>query len=151
MAVIGLAVTQVLWVVLLGVVASYWLWRDLTLPGSLLLGFLAAYVYMIVALYRGKRWAWWLCWVPPLISLVLAAPNVVYNFVLFFSDDPLYLDSPGTILVVAVHAILFVIPPSAIAVLLVWSRTLLPSNSALLTDAYSSPLRAQYGAAKRGR
>ena len=151
MAVIGLAVTQVVWVVLLGVVASYWLWQYLTLPGSLLLGFLAAYVYVIVSLYRGKRWGWWLCWVPPLISLVLAAPNVVYNFVLFFSHDPLYLDSPGTILVVAVNAILFVVPPLVIAILLFWSRTLPPSNSALLTDAYSSPLRAQSGAAKRGR
>jgi hypothetical protein len=27
----------------------------------------------------------------------------------------------------------------------------LPSNSALLTDAYTSPLRAQHGAAKRER
>jgi hypothetical protein len=27
----------------------------------------------------------------------------------------------------------------------------MPSNSALLTDAYTSPLRAQRGAAKRGR
>jgi len=27
----------------------------------------------------------------------------------------------------------------------------MPANSALLTDTYSSPLRAQRGAAKRGR
>jgi hypothetical protein len=57
-----------------------------------------------------------------LIALVLAGPNVIYNFVLYFRDDPLYLDSPGTILVVGVKAILFVIPALCILALLPWAR-----------------------------
>ena len=101
------------------------------LPGIVLLGLIAIYAFVIASLHRRKKWAWWLCWIPPIVALAAAGPNVIYNLVLFFRDDPLYLDSPATILLVVVDAILFVIPALGILALLPWARRRLPPNTSL--------------------
>jgi hypothetical protein len=129
--VLALTIVQGLWACLLGLVASYWLSRGGTTPGLVLFGLIALYVLVIISLQKRRPWAWWLCWIPPIVSLALAAPNVIYNVVLFVKRDPLYLDSPGTILIVAVNAILFVIPPLCVLVMLPLKRRLLSPNSAL--------------------
>jgi hypothetical protein len=52
----------------------------------------------------------------------MAAPNVVYNVYLFANDNPLYLDSPATILIVAVTATVLVVPQFASLLFLVICR-----------------------------
>jgi hypothetical protein len=49
---------------------------------------------------------------------------VLYNFYLYFSDDPLYLDSPGTVLVVVIPAVFVLLPAVVVLALLVrnWRR-----------------------------
>jgi hypothetical protein len=128
--VLPITLAQGLWSVLLGLVAGYWLWRGGVVPGAVLLGLIALYAFLITSLHQRKRWAWWLCWIPPIIALVLAGPNVIYNVVLYFRDDPRYLDSPGTILIVSVNAVLFVLPALCILGLLLRVRTKMsPNNS----------------------
>jgi hypothetical protein len=89
----------------------YWIWRGL--PWFFNAAVVAAFVLHVVAyrsLVSGKAWGWWLWLLGPLVCLAMAGPNVVYNTYLFAIDDPLYLDSPATILVVAVTAIFLVVP-----------------------------------------
>jgi hypothetical protein len=124
-----ITVAQAIWAILLGIAATYSLWRGGVVPGALLLGLVALYAFLIASLHQRKVWAWWLCWLPPIIALALAGPNVVYNFILYFRDDPMYLDSPGTILVAALNAILFVIPALCILGLLPWVRRRLLSDT----------------------
>ncbi len=126
-----LTIVQAFWTALLSVVAGYWLWRGGIVPGAALFALIGIHVFLIVSLHQRKRWAWWLCWIPPLIAIALAGPNVVYNFMLYFRDDPLYLDSPGTILSVAVNAVLFVVPAICIMGLLPWAWRRLSADKAL--------------------
>lgn len=61
-----------------------------------------------------------------LLFLLRWLPMVAVNVWMFSTDHPLYLDSPGTIMIVAVYAVLFAIPALifSIAYLLQW-RSLL--------------------------
>jgi hypothetical protein len=59
---------------------------------------------------RGLHWCLRLCIVPPLLQFVLTAPWVLLNLGAFFGDDPLYLDSPGTILVVGLFGCCVTLP-----------------------------------------
>ena len=127
----ALTLIQLLWAFWLGLVASYWVWRGNGVLGGALFVALGIYVYAIIMLHRGQLWAWWLCWIPPLVSLVLAAPNVIHNAMLFLRDDPLYVDSPATILIVAVSAALFVLPAVCVLAMLPFARRQLPPSNAL--------------------
>jgi hypothetical protein len=49
------------------------------------------------------------------------APNVIYNFWEFATDNPIYLDSPGTILAVAVYGV-FLTVPSGLALGAYWPQ-----------------------------
>ena len=101
----------------------YWIWRGL--PWFFNLGVVAAFAIHFVAyrsLVNGKAWAWWVWLSGPVVCLAMAAPNVLYNIYLFANDDPLYLDSPGTILAVAVTATVLVVPQLISLALLVVCR-----------------------------
>jgi hypothetical protein len=129
--VLPITLAQGFWSVLLSLVAGYWLWGGGLIPGTVLFGLIALYVFLIASLHQRKTWAWWLCWIPPIIALALAGPNVVHNFMLYFRDDPLYQDSPGTILIASVNAVLFVIPALCILALLLWARTKISPDKSL--------------------
>ena len=79
---------------------------------DLVLLFLAAFSYAAVAFaaVEEKRWAFVICFLVAVGLLVFWLPWVVLNFHAFVTDDPLYQDSPGTILVVAVNALIFCLP-----------------------------------------
>lgn len=70
-------------------------------------GFYALGVWL---LHRGNVWSTRLLILPPVLIFGFTAPFVVFNFWKFISGDPRYLDSPGTILVVAVVAALTTFP-----------------------------------------
>lgn len=119
---------QALWALLLVGQAATWLRSggdELVGLGWLQLGCLAIYLVLIVALHRRSRWAWWLCWIPPVASWVLWGPRIVYNLALMHWGHPLFYDSPGTGLVVYVLALEFLVLPLCImAMLLVMRRRL---------------------------
>jgi hypothetical protein len=58
---------------------------------------------------------------PPLLIVVFTAPMVLYNFYAFASGNPLYQDSPATIIVVAILA-LFITVPSACVLGAYWHQ-----------------------------
>jgi hypothetical protein len=144
-----LTLIQVLWTVLLTLWAGYLIW--LGNPVGFALGALAiAHGYVTLALRRQHRWAWWASWPLPLAALALVAPRDIYNYFLFFSGDPRYLDSPGTILVVTVSTVIFVVPALAIAALLVVKWRSLAPNSTPHTDARASAVLDQPPPARAG-
>lgn len=57
--------------------------------------------------------------VPPLLICLTAAPIIAYNVFLFAAKDRLYLNSPATIFVVLVFALLTLLP-SALVLSLYW-------------------------------
>ena len=72
-------------------------------------------LWLIYALHlgssmRGNRFSSRLLIVPPLLVFLATAPNVIYNFAQFARGSPVYLDSPGTILVVLTFAFFTTIP-----------------------------------------
>jgi hypothetical protein len=81
-----------------------------------------AYAVISVTEFQGKRWARQLSLIPPVLSLLFLGPGVIYNFYAFLTNDPLYLDSPGTILVVGITAIIFLVP----ALVILFLRSILP-------------------------
>ena len=58
------------------------------------------YSAVIVGIFRGSRRILQLSVFPPTLLVVLSAPMVIWNVIAFLTGHPLYLDSPGTILVV---------------------------------------------------
>jgi hypothetical protein len=116
-----LVIIQGSWAFLLFLLDIYFWFVDV-FPGAALLILVVLYGFAILDLSRSKRWAWWACCVPSILVLLLIAPTVLFNFYLFIIGDDLYLDSPGTILVVAVITILFVFPALTGLVALLMAR-----------------------------
>ena len=77
-----------------------------------LLGYTSLSVWNLTGLYGEKRSESYF-WSRILILLYMGTiglymlVNVAYNFSLFFSGDELYLDSPGTIIVVMIYGTVF--------------------------------------------
>lgn len=102
--------------ILIGVAGFVW-WSGRTAMAAGFFVGAALYAALSLAAFRRKRWATYLALLPPVLSLLAVGPNVVYNFYAFLTDDPLYLDSPGTIFIVGIEAIIFIIPAIIILVL----------------------------------
>lgn len=101
---------QICWcLVLLGVAGFFWRAGQ----GSVAVGFFVFSVLcavLSIAAFRGNRWAAYLSILPPVLILFAITPDVIFNLYAFLTSHPSYLDSPGTILVVGVQSIIFVIP-----------------------------------------
>lgn len=69
-----------------------------------------AYILISEQALTLKRWAAIIVIITVLLLLIRWLPMVAVNFYMFFTGAELYLDSPGTILVVIPLALLFVFP-----------------------------------------
>jgi hypothetical protein len=72
--------------------------------------FLTVCFALVLMTYRDIKVAWMLCLLIAGLAFIRFVPMVAYNVYLFVKQDPLYVDSPGTILIVLVNAVLFVLP-----------------------------------------
>jgi hypothetical protein len=68
------------------------------------------YAFIIAGIFKNKLWFIRISLVPPLVAFILSAPMVIYNTIAFLTGHSLYQDSPATILVVAVIAIMVTLP-----------------------------------------
>ena len=86
-----------------------------------LIVFVAALGYVGVSLAALHRSGWALLASVGVAAVLLARelPMVFVNFRMYIDDHSLYLDSPGTILIVAINALLFVIPALMLLILYV--------------------------------
>ena len=121
---------QIRWAFLLTLWAGILIWNGQP-TGVAFVAIIAAHVYVTFKLHSGAKWAWWASWPLPVVALAFVAPMVIYNYFLYFTDDPRYLDSPGTILTIVVLTIVFVVPAMAIVALLVAKRRSLAPNTSL--------------------
>ena len=64
---------------------------------------------------------WVVALVVPVVICARWLPMVALNLVAFARDDPLYLDSPGTIFIVAIDALVLIVP-SLILIALFWRQ-----------------------------
>ena len=123
-----LTAMQSTWAAMLLLVALMWFLAGQIGRGVLLGLLIAAYLYAIFALYRRRRWAWWCCLVPPILSLALAGPSVSYNLWLASHGHPLFSESPGTLIVVLVTAFFLVLPPIILLLRLLRIRKVVSPN-----------------------
>ena len=86
----------------------------------LLLAIIYLFACIIIAL-GSNRVAWLIAVLVPLIFCARSLTMVARDVVAFAKDDPLYLDSPATIYIVVVYALLFVLP-SLILIALFWRQ-----------------------------
>lgn len=90
--------------------------RFLGLPyGAYILGGLLIYVVVSFLSVMRFRWALAIVWIVPYILMLRFLPMVLYNLAMFVFGHPLYQDSPATILVVLVTAIVFAIPATVVS------------------------------------
>jgi hypothetical protein len=78
--------------------------------------FWLAYAGLVFGIQGESKWCLRLSILPPFVVFLLTAPNVVYNIYSFLTGHPLYQDSPATIFVVAVTAILLSLPSGLVLV-----------------------------------
>ena len=130
MTVRTLTVIQSAWALIMGLAGTFL--ASVGNPvGFALIGIAMVYGYAIFSLYRLQRWAWWFCCALAAMSLFAFAPNVIHNFVRFATNDPLYQDSPATIFIVAINALVLVGPATIVLVILLTKRRLLSPNKPL--------------------
>ncbi len=79
------------------------------------------YLGLLCGLMLNNLWCARLLIVPPLFFFLYTAPFVLFNFAAFIMRDPLYLDSPATIFVVAIPAF-FVTLPSTLVLIAYWKE-----------------------------
>jgi hypothetical protein len=91
-------------------------------PRGVLFGIAAGYLVASVMALRSHRWAIALVVLAATLVMFCSLPLVVLNTGMFFSGHQLYQDSPGTIFVVLVNAVVFAIPATSICILFVWRR-----------------------------
>jgi hypothetical protein len=72
------------------------------------------------AAVEDRRWALAVSFLVATGLLAFWLPWVVLNLHAFITDDPLYLNSPGTILVVAVNALIFCVPALLVVLAYTW-------------------------------
>ena len=92
------------------------------------LAFLAvACVYLLacIAALQSSRVAWIISILVPIVICALWLPMVVVNLVAYAKGDPRYRDSPATIVVVAVEAVIFAAPALLLAILFWRQRAVL--------------------------
>lgn len=94
-----------------------------SLQSNLLVYYLAWLVYasLLCGLMLNNLWCARLLIIPPLLFVLYTTPFVLYNFYAFISGDPLYLDSPASILIVSTPA-LFVTLPSTLVLAAYWNQ-----------------------------
>ena len=76
-----------------------------------------AYLGVAFAALRRTVWALLISIGAAAILLVRWLPMVVTNFYMYLDDHPLYVDSPGTIFIVAINALLFALPAALLLIL----------------------------------
>ena len=92
------------------------------------LAFLAvACVYLLacIAALQSSRVAWIISLLVPIVICALWLPMVVVNLVAYAKEDSRYRDSPATILVVGVEAVVFAAPALLLVILFWRERTAL--------------------------
>ncbi|HQM99675.1 MAG TPA: hypothetical protein PLL36_01295 [Candidatus Hydrogenedentes bacterium] len=116
----GVKALQIVWsfllLIIFGVASMVSFVRDGNLSYIHLALTMVAMVY-VGAAFLGQynnRIAWWISLPIPAIYLFLYLPGVVLNIVLFLAGNEKYLDSPATIFIVLIYALVFVLPPLAI-------------------------------------
>jgi hypothetical protein len=79
------------------------------------------YSAVVVGVFRRSRRFLQLSVFPPALLVALSAPMVIWNVFAFLTGHPLYLDFPGTIVVVFVIAIMVTLP-STVVLAIYWAR-----------------------------
>jgi hypothetical protein len=90
--------------------------------GFALIALAVIYAYAILSWHRFERWAWWFCLLLAAAMNLLFAPHVIYNLASFAMKDPLYRSSPAITSVVAIEAVVIVLPATLVLVLLIRNR-----------------------------
>ncbi len=84
-----------------------------------------AYVYIAVSALRMNRWMIGISVFIAAVAAVYSAPTVITNTWLFLTGHELFVDSPSTILVIALDAAIFALPATILSILyLLNSRSL---------------------------
>ena len=80
---------------------------------------LLSVAYFVVAMQtlRHKRWAIVISILVAFLLMIRWLPMVIINSLMFITGDELYLNSPATIFIVFIDAILFAIPSTVLSVI----------------------------------
>jgi len=92
-----------------------------TLWTALFWTIVVVYSAVVAGIFRGCRRVLQLSVFPPALLVALSAPMVIWNVFAFLTGHPLYVDSPGTILVVLVVAMMVTLP-SIVVLAVYWAR-----------------------------
>ena len=118
----AIRVIQLIWAALLVTLLFIELLAVNVVANGLLLLLAITYLFACIVIALGSnRVAWLIAVLVPVIFCARSLAMVTRDVVAFAKDDPLYLDSPATIYIVVVYALLFVFP-SLILIVLFWRQ-----------------------------
>ena len=118
---------QTLWCIYWLVLVLPWMAKNPS-PASIAFSVVAIlYGAATSALAMKSRIGWAYSFLPPLLALYFAGPDIVANAIAFAMDDPMYVDSPATIFIVAIQALFCLVPAILLILLLLRARRLVLS------------------------
>lgn len=88
-----------------------------SVPRAIMVLVLSIFIAITFFAVCGSRWALILSIGVAATLFVRWLPVVIVNFWMFFTNHPIYLDSPLTILIAGIYAILFAIPSTLLVIL----------------------------------
>jgi len=110
-------IINIIWSLLLTVVFSILLISSYSHIRAIIVFLCVGYVITAFQAFLNKRWAVLISIVVAILILIRWLPMVVLNFWMFYSEDALYLDSPGTIFIVLINSVLLVLPATILCLL----------------------------------
>src|SRR5688500_1837867 len=127
----GLVAMQIVWAAVVLLFTGFQIVAGWNFVSGAIVVVGVVYLYVSLVLLQRVRWAWWFSLLPPIASLVLYGPSVGYNLWRVSQMDPLFSDSPGTLVVVLIMAFVYVIPPIMLLLRLMIVRSELLSNTTM--------------------
>jgi len=112
---------QLIWAAALVAILAALSLTGSTVKGLPFLVLAAVYLLACIRARGSSRAAWVVALVAPVVICARWLPMVLLNVVAFVRDDPLYLDSPATIFIVAIDALILVVP-SLVLIALFWRQ-----------------------------
>jgi len=112
---------QLVWAAALVAILAVLSLNAATAKGLPFLVLTAVYLLACIRARGSSRVAWVVALIAPVVICAIWLPMVLLNVVAFVRDDPLYLGSPATIFIVAIDALVLVLP-SLVLIALFWRQ-----------------------------
>jgi len=110
-------IINIIWSLVMVIAFASLLFGEYSHAKAILFGLGLVYFALAILAFRGNRWAIILSVLTAFLLMLRWLPMVLVNAWMFKTGHPLYLDSPGTILIVISYTVVFAVPATLLSIL----------------------------------